>query len=81
MLYANTVFSPFFWMEREMARKTEAIPLIFNSNWFLPFCRNLSETLKHISFMYGMMGQQKDGSLCKGKLQKSYQMASLLFFF
>lgn len=71
MLCANTTFSRFFWMEREMAYKTEASPSIFSSNWFLPFLCTLSEKLK-ACFIYGLHdGAPQDGWLHKGKLYKS----------
>lgn len=53
-----------------MACKTEAIPLIFSSNWFLPFCCNFSEKLKHVSFMYCMMGHRTMADCAKVSFRK-----------
>lgn len=55
-------------------------PLIFSSNWFLPFCCNLSEKLKRISFVYFTMGHRGWLVVQRQALQKlNYQMATLLF--
>lgn len=70
MLRANTASSPFFWMEREMAYTTEAIPSIFSSNWFLLFCCNLSKTLKHVSFLYCVMGHRRTADCAKVSFRK-----------